>query len=394
VFDSGDISFTQNDVSEVLQAAMGDHSALQWLEQALGALVFLLVLIDIFLIVLYARIGSGIVSNRLTKVIWLLFRFASKPFGRHRGVVLSFCGPIILIFLVIFWTLTLTCGAALIIHPNLGSSVKSGTGETPTDFITALEAGGGSMSIIGASDFSPQSGGFRLLYLFNSLIGMSVVSLTLMYLMQVYNALQRRNSLGFQTFLLTGETGDAAEVVAGLGYQGKFSNAYSDLANWADDMSRVKESHHFYPVLFYFRFKESFYSTSQMTLIAFDTVSIIKSALDDEEYAWLKNSTAVTQLRRGAMMLVKRLTDNFLPKATQNEPEEPDEETLRRWRKRYFAALQRLREAGIKTVADEQAGAEAYIELRREWEHYITALAPTMAYKMEEIDPAGHPAQE
>ena len=374
---------------------MGEHSALQWLEQALGALLFLLILTDIFLIVLYARIGSGIVSNRLARLIWRFFRLVSKPFGSYRGLVLSFCGPIILIFLVLFWALTLTCGAALIIHPNLGSSVKSSGGETPSDFITALEAGGGSMAIVGASDFSPQTGGFRLLYLFNSLIGMSVVSLTLTYLMQVYNALQRRNALGLQTYLLTAETGDAAELVAGLGTDGKFTNGYSDLANWAGEMSRVKESHHFYPVLFYFRFKESFYSTSQMTLIAFDTMSIIKGALDDEEYSWLKNSAAVSQLWRGAMMLVTTLTDTFLPEGMPDEPPELDAETLERWRKRFFAAVQKLRRANIKTIADEEAGAEIYISLRREWEKYITVLAPTMSYRMDEIDPAGnHPESD
>ncbi|HEX9962911.1 MAG TPA: hypothetical protein VGB00_18405, partial [Pyrinomonadaceae bacterium] len=217
---------------------MGEHSTLQWLEQALGGLLFLLILADIFLIVLYARMGSGIISNRLAHLIWRLFRLVSKPFGRRRGTILSFCGPFILIFLVIFWALTLTCGAALIIHPNLGSSVKSSSGETPTDFITALDAGGGSMSIIGASDFSPQSSGFRLLYLLNSILGMSVVSLTLTYLMQVYNALQRRNALGLHAYLLTAETGDAAELVAGLGTDGKFSNGYSDLGNWAGEMSK------------------------------------------------------------------------------------------------------------------------------------------------------------
>jgi hypothetical protein len=372
---------------------MGEHSALQWLEQALGGLLFLLILTDIFLIVLYARIGSGIISNRLTKLIWRFFRLASKPFGERRGIVLSFCGPVILIFLVLFWALTLTLGAALIIHPNLGSSVKLSTGETPTDFITALEAGGGSMAIVGASGFTPQTGGFRLLYLFNSLIGMSVVSLTLTYLMQVYNALQRRNALGLRTFLLTAETGDAAELVAGLGRDGKFSNGYSDLANWAGEISRVKESHHFYPVLFFFRFKESFYSTSQMTLVAFDTVSLIKSALDDEEFLWLKNSAAATQVWRGAMLLVTALTENFLPEGTPDDPPTLDEATRERWRKRYFAALQKLREANIKTIADEQAGAENYISMRREWEHYITALAPTMAYRMDEIDPAGNPPE-
>lgn len=35
---------------------------------------------------------------------------------------------------------------------------------------------------------------------------------------------------------------------------------YNDLAQVAVDLSEVKESHHFYPVLFYFRFQEPYYS--------------------------------------------------------------------------------------------------------------------------------------
>jgi hypothetical protein len=63
--------------------------------------------------------------------------------------------------------------------------------------------------------------------------------------------------------------------------------------------------------------------------------------------------------------------------------------TTERWRSRYPATLQKLKQAGIKTVADEQAGAENYVSLRAEWDRYITTLAPTMAYNMDEIDSAG-----
>jgi len=36
----------------------------------------------------------------------------------------------------------------------------------------------------------------------------------------------------------------------------------------------IKETHHFYPVLFYFRFQETFYSVSHMTLMALDTAHL------------------------------------------------------------------------------------------------------------------------
>ena len=58
-------------------------------------------------------------------------------------------------------------------------------------------------------------------------------------------------------------------------------------------MRAVKESHHFYPVLVYFRFNEPYYRLSRLTTILLDAVTLIKSGLDDEEFASLKESAAV-----------------------------------------------------------------------------------------------------
>ena len=81
------------------------------------------------------------------------------------------------------WSLGLTLGAALVIHPALGTGVRSSNdGPTPTNFVTALAAAGNSLSVVGSSEFAPRTAPYRLLYLFNSLAGMSALSLTLTYL--------------------------------------------------------------------------------------------------------------------------------------------------------------------------------------------------------------------
>ena len=358
-----------------------------WLEQAAGTLVMTLVLLDVFLTVLYARTGTGILSTRVTKLTRRFFHLASKPFGSYRGTVMSFCGPVVLVLLVAIWDFGLTLGAALVIHPALGSSVADSSGATPTDFMTALQAGGNSTSIVGSGDLSPQTGAFRLFYLFASLTGTAIVSLTLTYLMQVYSALRSRNSTALNFHLATAETGDAAELVAGLGPQGKFDGGYSNLSEMAVKATEAKESHHFYPVLANFRFSEPQYSVSRFTLVALDSVTLIKSALDDRKYEWLKESAAVAHLWRACMLLLTNLAENFTPGETGKL--QPDERTRERWRRRYQAALQRFKQAGIETVEDEAAGFETYVSLRAEWDDSIATLAPLLAYEMEEIDPAG-----
>src|ERR1044071_5470373 len=109
-----------------------------WLEQTIGALLMVLILLDVFLTVLYARAGAGILSPRVALAVWWLFKTISKPFAQHRASILSFCGPSILVMLVVVWAAGLTLAAALIIHPQLGTSVRATSGDTSRDFFTAL----------------------------------------------------------------------------------------------------------------------------------------------------------------------------------------------------------------------------------------------------------------
>ena len=326
------------------------------LEQMLGAGLFAAVLLDVFLTVLYARMGSSIIAGPLARLAWRAFRAVSAPFGRRRGVVLSFCGPAVLALLVAAWSLGLTLGAALVIHPALGSG-----------------------------EFGPRTTPYRLLYWFNSLVGMSVLSLTLTYLMQVYSALRERNVLGLKLHLASGETGDAAELLARLGPRGEFDTGL--LSETAAALAAAKEGHHFYPVLFYFRFDTPIYSVSRVCLVALDAVTLIRTALADR-YAAVRQSASVEQVERAAMKLLESLDRTFLGVTMPDPPAEPDPETRHRWVRRYAAAVRRLREAGVET-ADEAAGAERYVALRARWDGYIRVLAPAMAYRPDEIDPLG-----
>src|SRR5437868_4119463 len=167
---------------------MPPHPGLRSVEQIAGGLLFLFILLDIFVTVLYARMSSGILSPRIARVTWIIFRAISAPLSHRRGRLLSFCGPSIVVLVVFIWAVGLTVGTAMIFHPQLGYSIRTASGATDRDFVTAMFAGGTSLSIVGASSFEPQTRVFRLLYLFNSLVGLSVLSLTLTYLMQIYSA--------------------------------------------------------------------------------------------------------------------------------------------------------------------------------------------------------------
>src|SRR5690349_17529429 len=332
------------------------------LEQVAGAIVMLVVLADVFLTVLYARLGRGILSGRVATAVWYVFRFV----GRHRrdgaGKLLSFGGPTTVVLLVLTWAFGLTIGGALVMHPALGHAIQSPTGAIPTVFSEALLCSQNSLSIVTTGDCAPQTTAYRALFLANGVVGMFVLSLTISYLMQLYSALRERNVLGIKMQLMTGESGDAAELIAGLGPEGDFAHGASTLSEIAAEFAKVKESHHFYPVLFYFRFDEPFYSVSRASFIALDTVTLMKTVLDSDRYARTIETSAVTQLWRAALMMVEALEDNFLGDDAVKKADRirPDADARERWRRRYVAAARRLREAGIRTAPDEEAGAERY----------------------------------
>ncbi|GEP12563.1 two pore domain potassium channel family protein [Methylobacterium gnaphalii] len=355
------------------------------LEQATGALVMGLVLADVFLTVLYARIGTGLFADRVAHLVWAIFCRADDAFGRKRGAMLSFCGPAILIVYVLFWSMGLTLGAGLIIHPALGGAVRASGGETPADFVTALYAGGSSIAIVGAGDFKPATDAYRALYLVNSLVGMSVTSLVLTYVMQVYTALRQRNALGLKLHLLAGETSDAAELLARLGPERQFSSGYTHLADVAESFAEMKEAHHFYPVLFYFRFRQPFYSVSAQAFIALDTVSLIRSGIVDHQAAWLKESAAVDAIWRVAMLLVVTLETTFLP-GDLPAPAGANHTEREAWRARYAAAIERLSESDVEPTPG-GPGPETYLTLRARWQPHIARLAPAMAYHIEDFTP-------
>jgi Ion channel len=348
------------------------------LEQVVGAALMLLFLADIFLTVLYARAGTGLLAPRWNRLIWMLIRRVSGLFGRRRGTILSFGGPLIVISLLAFWALGLTVGAALLVRPELGTSIRPSSGDTPTDFVTALLVAGNSLSIVGGGDYSPHSAGTRLLYLLNSLVGASVLSLVLSYLVQVYSGLRERNALALAIDLMTAGTGDAAEMLARLGPDGDFSDATSELGNLVRPLAQTKEAHHFYPLLFYFRFRDPLYSVSRFGFVLLDLTTLIDTSLDREKHKALVRSAPVEAVRRGALLLLETLDRNF-PTA---EDKDPDAVGGPHYRESYVAAVATLRRSGIETEAD----SEYYAAQRRRWEPLIRRVAPTFGYRMAEID--------
>jgi hypothetical protein len=368
-----------------------------WIEQLAGALVILCTLLDIFLTALYAKIGAhgasragaGIISLRVARATWWVFRHITGRLPVNRDAAWSFCGAVTVVCLVLVWSALLALGAALMLHPALGEGVRSSSSPHVRDFLSALYVGGSSLSIASSSDFYPQTRFYRLLYLVNALIGTASISVTITYVLQIYSAVLQRNALGLSMYMMTKSTADPAVLLCGLGPQGRFDAGYTIVANLGSQLTAVKEAHHLYPLLFFYRPYQPANSIPQIAFIALDMVALLRSALDDGEYRWLKESAAVENLGGMASILVKTLEGTFVPGAAPDTQDGAAQAAQRdAWDARYRAALRQLEQAGIRVRADQDAGAQQYARMRQAWHPYVERLARYMDYDMAVIDPA------
>jgi hypothetical protein len=363
-----------------------------WLAELGGAALVLLTLADVFQTVLYARSGWGVISQKLDRWVWVAFRTLSRPLARRkpatRDVVLSFAGPTLLVVTASLWVAGLILGFGLMLWPQLGSGVKSTLGPAPTDFAAAISMSGGNMTTAGGGDLVPVKRFTRLVVTATSLVGISVITLVVTYFVEIYNALLHRNKLALCVHHATGATGDAADLLAGYGAAGQFDNTRAELSQLAGQLLEQFESHHFYPALVGFRFREPYYGLSRATAILLDAATLIRTAIDDQAHGALTQCGAVTQLWGSGMHLLRGLSHVFLPGGIPETGDPVDPATAECWRQRYRTAAARLRAAGIHTAADESAGANAYVELRRQWDPLVVAFARYMAHSPAEVDPA------
>ncbi len=359
---------------------------MNWIWYILGAAVVLITGLDIFLTILYARSDTGLISPMINRAVWHIFRRTALTFKNHRDRILSFCGPTLMVTIFALWVLLFITGFALIIWPQMGNQVTAGSGPTPTDFWSAFYYSGYSFSTLGTGDLVPQHGFYRLIMIFQSVIGFSSFTLVITYFLNVYSALHRRNTFALSLHGKTLETADPAEYVSRIGSDKEFIFAQQQLAGISSDLSYLLESHHFYPILHYFRFMEIEYGLPRILLISMDAVSLLKSTLH-QRHSHQINSAAAEELWKGGTSLLSFLSDTLLPETFSAHM--PDDHDLRyaSWRPHYFSTLEKMKSRGIEITEDPEAGFCKYIKYRRQWDAYVIAFCHAMLYDEQDLIP-------
>lgn len=352
--------------------------------QTIGALVIVAAFIDIYLTVLQ-RGSISLVSNRMNHIVWWCFRTLAAHLPRFRNRILSFAGPTLIPTTVAMWVILLSVGFALMFMPVMGTRIVASSGPTPTGFLPALYFSAMSLATLGAGDFIATTNFYRLLDTFGALAGIIVLTATLSYLMSVYSSLIRQHSLALALHHATGSPATPEGLVSRLGAGGDFATSQTTLGSLATELISVIEAHHTYTVLRFFIPMEAKYSLPRIAYLTLDATSLMRAALDPEQYHSQLHSASFSQFRGASRQLIDDLGTDLLPEDLVNPATTHEDE--QEWRQRFDEALAMLEEEGIALNSSRQDAADRYIEMRREWQPTLSAF---MTYLNISPDEVGH----
>ncbi|MGY1771323.1 potassium channel family protein [Blastococcus sp. SYSU D00813] len=169
---------------------------LGWVVTAVGAVLVLVVLRDIFHTIWHPS-GSGGLSDALMRGVW-------RVVGRRRTSG-TLSGPLAMVAVVLAWVVLLVAGWALVYWPHLPEGFVYGTGLVPSSRAAlgdAVYLSTVTLATLGFGDIVPVTGWLRAAVPVQALVGFGLLTAAVSWILQVYPALTRRRALAVRLSLL------------------------------------------------------------------------------------------------------------------------------------------------------------------------------------------------
>ena len=215
---------------------------------ALGALLVLATLVDVFMTVFMIGGGAGPQSRVLADRAWRLALRVHSPRSARSHSWLRAAGPLILLLVLLAWVLELTLAWALVFVPR--AFVSSGD----VDFLDRLEFG--AKAVIGRTGNSPAlsvaGDGWESVQALAGLSGVTLVSVGLAYVLPILGAVAHKRSIAATIHTL----GDGVDEMRALGRTRGGSSFELHLVSLIPSISLCAERHRSYPVLHYFHSRD------------------------------------------------------------------------------------------------------------------------------------------
>jgi len=320
-------------------------------------------LLDAFETVILPRRANG--RFRLTRlfyiITWRPWRWVARRVhhAKKQETMLSFYGPLSLVFLIATWAAALVLGFAL---------VYSGFPEPFVDphglrhpFMTDLYASGTTIFTLGLGDVVPRILAVRCLVVLESGIGLGFVALVIGYFPVLYGAFSRREVNIALLDARAGSPPTAYELIKRHSFEGGSAALVVLLEEWERWSAELLESHISYPLLCLFRSQHTNQSWLSALTAILDTCAVLIASVQEHSARQAQLTFAVA--RHALVDLSQILSQKPVPSGQDRLPGD-----------KYQLIYDKLCSAGVRVCRDGQSGARLN-ELRQLYEGYAEALS-------------------
>jgi hypothetical protein len=280
------------------------------------------------------------------------------PKSNRRELLLSFYGPVSLLFLLSLWAAGLIFGFACL-HQSLKIPMKVQDGST--GFLTYIYFSGSTFFTLGLGDIVTETWPGKLLTILEAGMGLGFLAIVIGYLPVLYQAFSRRELNISLLDARAGSPSTAAELLRRHFDGDQFVELSAFLRDWERWAAELLESHLSYPVLAYYRSQHSNQSWLGALATILDATTLVMVGIDGTPAHQAQLTFAI------ARHAVVDLANVFNTKP-RNPPKDrlPADELIR--------MRANLKQRGI-FLRDGDAAAEKINKLRHMYEPYIYALS-------------------
>ncbi|WP_336344511.1 ion channel [Halalkalicoccus ordinarius] len=296
----------------------------------LGTGLLIASIVDLLWTALWVDGGAGPLSSRLSAGTWS----GLKTVGSDHPRVLSLAGPLILTLSIVMWigliwagwTFVFAAGGERALIPmNAPNSPLTWPGRGYYVAYTMFTDGNG--------DFAPNGAPWQIASALTTASGMLFVTIAVSYILSVLGAVSDKRSFASS---VTG-LGSRGEAFVRTGWDGEDLNQLDlPLNSLASDVNRLAEQHKSYPILHYYHSERDADASKMAVAIFDDALTLIRFGVPEEH----KPNTALVEDARSSTFDYLQTLDNAFIDPADQLPPAPD--------------LDRLRDAGIPTVSDEE----------------------------------------
>ena len=310
--------------SSILQVS----TATRWLFLVLGVVLVVASTVDLLWTTLWVDGGAGPLTALLMAGTWRGLR----TFQSRESPVLSLSGPLVLALTLLLWVGMLWAGWVFVFSSGV-NALNYTRGPDPVGWIDRIYFVAYTMFTMGNGDFSPTTGGWRLVTSLANGSGMAFVTLGITYVINVLQGVVEKRSFSSSVQ----GVGKDSETFVTTGWAGEdFKEHDLPLDTFASQLSTIAAQHNAYPILHYYRSAEQRYSAPIAVAVFDDALTVLRFGVTPEDRP---NEALLETGRSSVEDYLKSVYSLPLEPATQPPPA-PD--------------LSRIREQEVPTVTDDE----------------------------------------